>query len=196
MHLNKFWSGLLCGLLVAALFTAVTGGQASAVTVAVPVAQTSGNAAQVQSNSLPYVGTFYVISGGHQPYFYLYDDKGQNTELVIDPAVLAKAGGATVLNRTRVQLDGRNLGLSRTLSGGSVLEVTDIRPDVVSSNNTNTTVRPAIIGSRPFVTILCRFGDSTGTTPKPVSYFEGLMSNTRPGLDHYFRENSLGAIDL
>jgi hypothetical protein len=134
--------------------------------------------------SLPYVGTFYMISGGPQPYFYLLDDKGQNTELFLDPAVLAKAGGATALNRTRVQLDGKSLGLSRTLNGGSALEVTDIRPD--STPGKTAPVREAITGSRPFVTILCRFSDSTGTTPKPVSYFEGLMSNTRPGLDHYF----------
>jgi M6 family metalloprotease-like protein len=198
MRLNKFWHGLLCGLLVAALFASVTGGQASAVTVAASVAQTSGVASQPAQAALRYAGTFYMISGGPQPYFYLYDDKGQNTELFIDPAVLAKAGGATALNRTRVQLDGKNLGLSRTLNGGSALEVTDIRLDVVpgSTPGKDANVRQAITGSRPFVTILCRFADSTGTTPKPVSYFEGLMSNTRPGLDHYFRENSLGAIDL
>jgi M6 family metalloprotease-like protein len=194
MRLNKFWHGLLCGLLVAALFAGVTGGQASAVTVAAPIAQTSPTPTQAQTTSLPYVGTFYMISGGTQPYFYLYDDKGQNTELFIDPAVLAKAGGATALNRTRVQLDGANLGLSRTLNGGSALQVSDIRPDTTPGKNAP--IKTAITGSRPFVNILCRFADSPDTTPKPASHFEGLMSNNQPGLDHFFRENSLGAIDL
>jgi M6 family metalloprotease-like protein len=51
-------------------------------------------------------------------------------------------------------------------------------------------------GAKPFVSILVRFADSSTVTPYPKSYYEGLMGLTRPGLDHYWRENSYGKITL
>src|SRR5687767_4493058 len=45
-------------------------------------------------------------------------------------------------------------------------------------------------GSKPFVTILCRFADSAAETPRPKSWYEGVMGSTAPGMDHYWRELS------
>jgi M6 family metalloprotease-like protein len=50
-------------------------------------------------------------------------------------------------------------------------------------------------GSKPFVTILCRFPD-VPFTPQPKSFFEQKMSNEYGGLDHWWREVSNGNINL
>jgi len=58
-------------------------------------------------------------------------------------------------------------------------------------------VAPSLLtGSQPFVMILCRFADSTSVTPHPKSWFEGLLGNTYPGMDHYWREASYGKLNL
>ena len=48
--------------------------------------------------------------------------------------------------------------------------------------------------SQAWVTILCRFGDATDVTPHPVSFYEGMMGASYPGLEHYWREVSDGNI--
>ncbi len=50
-------------------------------------------------------------------------------------------------------------------------------------------------GPQPFATILCKFAD-VPDEPDPVAYFERLLGNAYPGLDHYWREVSYGAISL
>jgi len=59
--------------------------------------------------------------------------------------------------------------------------------------------RPGIApltGPQRWVTVLCRFGDSTAGTPYPVSWFQTLMGAAYPGMDHYWRELSYNAINL
>lgn len=185
------WRSLLLGLLVCSWLISNT--ELPGVVAQTQTTPTPQPASNDQTNL---VGTFYMISGGPKPYFYLLDDSGKNYELFIDEAVLAAGGGATELNRSRVQLSAASLGLSRTLDGGAALRVSSIQPEVTPGKNSGGVTKQAVTGSRPFVNILCRFADSTTSTPKDPSYFTGLMSNTRPGLDHFFRETSLGAIDL
>ena len=50
-------------------------------------------------------------------------------------------------------------------------------------------------GPQPFATILCKFVD-VPAEPDPVAYFERLLGSAYPGLDHYWREVSYGAISL
>jgi hypothetical protein len=185
------WRGLLVVIFIGSLLIA-NSGLSYATTLTPPFAQT--NPGNNQSAQLPIAGTFYIISGGPDPLYYLLDDNGQNSQLFIDPAVLAAGGGGTYLNRKRVRLSGSTIGASRTLNGGPALLVAAIELDTTPGNYSPIT--QAITGTRPFVNLLCRFGDSPAVTPQEPSYFTGLMSNVRPGLDHYFRETSLGAIDL
>ncbi|MCE2483961.1 MAG: hypothetical protein J4F42_00505, partial [Desulfurellaceae bacterium] len=57
-----------------------------------------------------------------------------------------------------------------------------------------TTAQTAVTGSQVWVTILCRFGDATDVTPRPVSWYEELMGSSYPGLGHYWEEVSYGNI--
>ncbi|MCX6031029.1 MAG: hypothetical protein NT169_17240 [Chloroflexi bacterium] len=50
-------------------------------------------------------------------------------------------------------------------------------------------------GAQPFVTVLCRFPDVPGE-PESPAFFERLFSDTYPGLNHYWRTVSYGAISL
>ena len=50
-------------------------------------------------------------------------------------------------------------------------------------------------GPQPFATILCKFADVTDE-PDPPAFFEQLLGSNYPGLDHYWREVSYGAISL
>jgi hypothetical protein len=50
-------------------------------------------------------------------------------------------------------------------------------------------------GPQPFATILCKFAD-VSAEPDPIAYFERLLGSAYPGLDHYWREVSYGAINL
>ena len=54
---------------------------------------------------------------------------------------------------------------------------------------------PHLSGSFPFISLLCKFPDRTGTT-NDVSYFINQYSATYPGLSHYWIEASYGNFDL
>jgi M6 family metalloprotease-like protein len=51
------------------------------------------------------------------------------------------------------------------------------------------------LGSKPFVTILCRYQDDP-TTPADPSWYQEWLGNSYPGLSHYYREVSNGLVNL
>jgi M6 family metalloprotease-like protein len=53
----------------------------------------------------------------------------------------------------------------------------------------------AVSGSKPWVSILCKFSDVT-TEPKAPSYFLDMYRSTYPGMDHYWREQSYGMMNV
>lgn len=57
------------------------------------------------------------------------------------------------------------------------------------------TAAEPVLGSQPWASILCRFSDVTDT-PQPTSYFEELLSDQYPGLNHYWKEVSFGRMNL
>jgi hypothetical protein len=61
--------------------------------------------------------------------------------------------------------------------------------------NATSSKSSSLHGPQPFATILCKFAD-VPDEPDPVAYFERLLGNAYPGLDHYWREVSYGAISL
>ncbi|HEV2755993.1 MAG TPA: hypothetical protein VG318_09485 [Actinomycetota bacterium] len=50
-------------------------------------------------------------------------------------------------------------------------------------------------GIKRYVSLLCRFGDDP-STPHPKEYYQELMGAEYPGQNHYWREVSLGKLDL
>jgi hypothetical protein len=71
----------------------------------------------------------------------------------------------------------------------NIFQVNDIKPAG------SEVVGQAITGSKPFVSILCKFSDIS-VTPETLSYFLGMYSSAFPGLDHYWREISYNKINI
>ena len=136
----------------------------------------------------------------------LTDDHGQYHELLLDIELMKPLGGPVALNRRRVTVAGvweqmmpdttakfrvSSIALAASPEKPSALEAS---PD--GTAELHTTFQAAVTGSQAWVTILCRFADSTDVTPYPVRHYERLMGASYPGLDHYWKEVSYGKINL
>lgn len=54
---------------------------------------------------------------------------------------------------------------------------------------------PAVSGSKPWVTIMCKMSDSADE-PKDLAYFQGMYASEKPGIDHYWRELSYDTVNV
>ena len=122
----------------------------------------------------------------------LIADSGETTPILLDEALAAPHGGITALNRRHVTLRGR---WANPQAGVTALQVESVEPDRAPAALSGSGVAAAISGSQPWVNILCKFADIS-TVPKPLSYFDGLLGETKPGLGHYWREASFDTVDI
>lgn len=124
--------------------------------------------------------------------YFLVDDQNGWTELKLENQAAERPGSLLALDRKRVNVRGESISASdRTLRVQSIaLEYPGKAEAVVSPR------ADGLIGNKRWITILCRFADASSITPQPVSYFQGLMGNAYPGMDHYWREVSYGSINL
>lgn len=63
--------------------------------------------------------------------------------------------------------------------------------DVLQDDNQN-----GVTGNTRWVNIACRFADMKDTTPKPMDYFQAMMVNVAPGMDHYWRTTSANLVNI
>ncbi len=132
-------------------------------------------------------GWFHIIwydgpqgSGIKGEIYVLIDDQGQEYRLQLDLKLTEPFGGVLALNRKRVRV---------------VVEQGPVRVLSIQLGEGVTAGVESITGSQPWVNLLCKFSD-VSAEPKALSYFTGLMSNTYPGLDHYWREVSYNNINI
>ena len=145
-----------------------------------------------------------------QTEYVLTDDEGQEKKLLLDKNDTGSVGGPLTFKGKRVKVKGK-----RASNDSEQIDVQAIefeRPtDDAEARSRVAAGDPAAAAltntSKPWVTIGCRFADSTGVTPKPMSYFggpsapgpvgsEGLMGASAPGMDNYWQELSFGQINL
>lgn len=127
---------------------------------------------------------FYLIGGGANP-----------TRLVLNEAFIHSLGEIQALSGQRVVVEGNWMVGSRSEIGRPSLKVQTIALKSSPGHSISRNSPTNIVGPQPWVSILCKFSDEPGE-PQPVSYFEGLMGSTYPGLDHYWREASYDKINL
>lgn len=172
------------------------------IAIAVMMVFAFAKSAQAQSSSL--TGTLNIIWGdasadapvSARARYLLAGGEGRTTELHIDDAVLARAGGPGAIDGARVTVTAAPLGARKGMQAAT--------PDGATVAQAIQPVRAAaaaapaagMTGSKRYVTILCRFADSTDVTPYPVSYFQSLMGGGYPGMDNYWREASYNAMSL
>jgi len=131
----------------------------------------------------------------HKEQYFL---ENKNTTIVIQlPSTnsislqtLKKNVGMEIIARGNWSPEKENTG--GLFSDSPILKVDSIH--VLSSTPSKSL--PSISGSKPFITILCRFPEDTGEPTYPKEWFETMVSNTYPGMDDFWREVSYGAIDL
>ena len=136
--------------------------------------------------------------------YFLTEDSGERYELLIDADLMRPLGGPVALNRKRVTVEGEREAVGPTAiqqfrvdfiefatspREPASLDASPREPAELASS-----FQAAVTGSLRWVTILCRFGDSTDVTPHPVSWYEGMMGSAYPGLEHYWKELSDGSV--
>jgi uncharacterized repeat protein (TIGR01451 family) len=141
----------------------------------------------------PIAGWFTVIwgdgkpgSGANDQVYVLAQDDGQSIELLLSEELLQPLGGVLALNQKRVIVEGQ---WART----AALHVRSIRLDTQFPDTA--AISPQVSGSQPWLSIMCKFSDVSAES-RALSYFQDMYDSSYPGLDHYWRELSFGAINI
>lgn len=160
---------------------------------------------QEEAASVTVTGTLTVMFGDPQP------DSGQEHQEIV---LLTRDDGETVellvgleqalpFNRARVEATGRPVvaeGADGPLAAATTLTVDALRPAAGPASPADVSTPSAVLGSQPWVTLLCRFGSGGGYTspanPHTPDWYQGLFVNSAPGLDHYWRQTSYNLIDI
>ncbi len=167
---------------------------------------------------LIFSGTFVVIISERHDFgktdnqdisYLLIDEKANVRNIVIDEILLERYGGALQLNGKRVTAELIPLGTSTknyASAGVSPLNspayiVEELRLAEVESYAENEEAKKSsmsttgVLGTKAFVTVLCKFADYPDTEPAPLSWYKGMFDGS-DGLDSYWRELSYEAINL
>ena len=173
---------------------------------AIVIVSFAGNVRASTSTSEPAVmltGWLTVIWGDGEPgsgystkEYWLNQESGEVTVLLIDDKLISAAGGLLAVNGKRVTVSGP-LRLAAAGAGPTTLQVesltlleTDMSAAGVSAGQGIATT-----GNQRWISILCKFSD-VPAEPNPLSYFQDMYRSTRPGLDHYWRELSYNKVNL
>lgn len=180
-----------------AAFLLLTAGHDSPHEEAAPIAVVAPQVASNSSNASPEMitlsGTLSVVYGD------------QNVEgFGTSPASVAMLQGDGFL----VSLVDYDAGALRLYNGDSVTvtgQWADADPmrvgdapvlDVERMTQVADSFQDSVTGNEKWLNIACRFGDMTDETPQPLSYFEDMMLNEAPGMDHYWRQTSAGLVNI
>jgi len=110
-----------------------------------------------------------------------------------DGSIVPFVPGGSIAADTLAALSGRRVTVAR---GGEVRETPLLRKTAVTAT-TASVDDPASRGTHPFLTILCRFADTTDVTPfQPETASHFFTDFGQRTLPDYWREVSYGAVDL
>jgi M6 family metalloprotease-like protein len=122
--------------------------------------------------------------------FHLTEDDGTTTELELSSSLVALNGGPDQLSGRRVEV----ILSGAPTADGEAAVVAALR--VLASEPGPAGPEPlAVIGSQPWVSILCKFADDPDE-PKDLAFFQGMYGSDPGQLDHYWREVSYDNIDV
>jgi M6 family metalloprotease-like protein len=159
-----------------------------------PEAQVIGSA-PVQAVSLS--GWFSIVWGdgrdGGTTTTYLLTGSDEKTSLLeFNEQTMQSLGGVLQFDRQYVQVTGSRVAAPSSQGGLESLQVASIR---LANGSLGSVTPQAITGSRPWVTIMCKFSDHP-EDQKTLDFFQGMYSSNKPGLDHYWREQSYELLNV
>jgi hypothetical protein len=117
----------------------------------------------------------------------LFVDGGNRLDLDLTPELLAGLGGPISADGLRVRV---LVPVEDLWSDGG-----RVRPLAVRRVGGEVPGAELASGSYPYVSLMCRFPD-LGLPPENISYFLNMYANVWPGLDHYWRRQSYGMVDV
>lgn len=134
----------------------------------------------------------------HDPMYFLQPQSGgKPIFLTLDESKLTTFGGAHALIGRNVDITGIwKSAANRQLLMEKLRLGSPDRVEHAPVRRTGGFGTESFSGSKPWATILVRFSDSPTITPQPKSYFDGLMGNAYPGIDHYWREQSYNQVNI
>ncbi len=112
----------------------------------------------------------------------LIKDDGSTTELEIAPHLVRG-------NEGRVRVYGTYIETPQNASSRFVVSQIEVIALPIETPQRST-------GTLNYLTLLCRFSDSTGNPPKQPSYFDALMGDQYPGVQHFWHEVSGGQLNV
>ncbi len=164
----------------------------------------AGNTA-AEANGLPaastYTGTLTVIVGDPMPgakdlapippVFTLHLNDGRDLTLLPGAAgeneLLRLAGQRVSVSLPAAEAEAALSADDSAVPGVAVASAA-LAPGAVMAS-------PEVSGNTKWLSIACKFAD-VADSPRPMRFFRDMYVNTYPGLDHYWREASYGAINL
>jgi M6 family metalloprotease-like protein len=128
----------------------------------------------------------------HQDFILLHQDGSQITELQMDMATAQALHGkqVEVVGMASTEEDG---GLQGIASSSFYVESVQ---EVTLGGASSLAGTQDVTGSQPWITLLCRFGDSPHITPHEPEWYQGLFTNSWGGIDHYWRQMSYDVANL
>jgi M6 family metalloprotease-like protein len=126
------------------------------------------------------------------PLYFITDESGTTTRLIVDENASLPAGGLLALNRQLVTVSGAASQPSAA-DRGPVFAAAWI--EAKDSPERGSVTPSAVSGSKPFISIMCKFSDYA-QEPKTLAYFQNMYGDPYPGLNHYWREISYGNINI
>jgi hypothetical protein len=96
------------------------------------------------------------------------------------------------LNGSTVEIS----GILMDSDASSELDVPVLTPTNITPLERFDTVQNGVEGNERWINIACRFGDMVDVTPQPIEYFEKILVNQAPGMDHYWRQTSTNLVNI
>jgi hypothetical protein len=130
-------------------------------------------------------------------YYVLIDDAGTWWDVDLDPGASEGIGSALALDRQRVSLRGERVTPRSLGEPVPRLRVSSIGVERAHGARTSVSLDArAVSGSRPYLTILCRFADAATVIPATKEQMQTVMGPVYPGMDHFYREMSMDQVNL
>jgi hypothetical protein len=116
----------------------------------------------------------------------LFLDDGSRFSLELDANHLAALGGPMAAQNRLVRV---LVPVSGPGSTGA------LRPQAIRAVGPLGSDATTVAGSQPWVSLMCKFSNIP-SEPEDLNFFENMYANVWPGLDHYWRRQSYGMVDV
>lgn len=146
-----------------------------------PIAATQGGLEIVWGDAAP-----DAMAPAHPVVVNVAADDG--SRIALDPPSALRAAGALY------RLQGKRVEVS-TAPGAYAESPRAVQTIISAETGVDAMTTTGVTGAQPWVSLLCKFSDNVAA-PKPLSYFQTMLSNQTGRLDDYWRTVSHGKVNV